>query len=250
MCGSLTEQCYCAAPLAWEPAWQQHENNSNNNLAADNYIRQFEEAYTASYSGLDVKFSSKPADCSYHNLSPSYYPQISPTDKQQQQQQQHQQHQQYMMASEETQSHQPPASQPLYHSNYVADLAPDYIQPYHIFQVTSLRSQLSEADSVTLFRWTSQSVTAEVNRSTILHISVQAGPRSTSLHQSASLVSTETGSQTGRPSTVSTTSSRNVASVCPRRVTVATNKPVTSVHSTTHHFFWFLVRKVYAGSLT
>ena len=159
--------------------------------------------------------------------------------QQQQQQQQQQQHQHYMMASEETQSHQPPASQPLYHSNYVADLAPDYIQPYHIFQVTSLRSQLSEADSVTLFRWTSQSVTAEVNRSTILHISVQAGPRSTSLHQSASLVSTETGSQTGRPSTVSTTSSRNVASVCPRRVTVATNKPVTSVHSTTHHYFGF-----------
>ena len=65
MCGSLTEQCYCPGPGPWEPAWQQQETpGTNNNLAADNYIRQFEEAYTASYSGLEVKFSCKPGDCS------------------------------------------------------------------------------------------------------------------------------------------------------------------------------------------
>ena len=152
MCGSLTEQCYCAAPLAWEPAWQQHEGNSNNNLAADNYIRQFEEAYTASYSGLDVKFSCKPGDCSpgkqfitYHSLSPSYYPQISPSEKHhhhQHQQHQQQQHevQQFNMLGGEEENNQPAGPQSLYHhtNSYVGtdtSVSTDYIQPYHIFQV-------------------------------------------------------------------------------------------------------------------
>ena len=53
VCGSVTDQCYCAQLAAgWEP-WQQQEAASlatNNNT--DAYIRQFEEAYSATYSGL------------------------------------------------------------------------------------------------------------------------------------------------------------------------------------------------------
>ena len=146
VCGGMNDQCYCGqmsgqsnwTDQAWPGHHQEATNSGNNNLAAtDNYIRQFEEAYTASYSGLDVKFC-KPGDLSpskqymnYHNLSPSYYPQISPNDKQHQPQ--------YMLPTEESHSQQPPASQQaLYHSqSYVTDIAPDYIQPYHIFQVTN-----------------------------------------------------------------------------------------------------------------
>ena len=150
VCGSLTEQCYCPGPVPWEAAWPQQETpNTNNNLAADNYIRQFEEAYTASYSGLDVKFSCKPSDCSpnkqfltYHSLSPSYYPQMSPSDKHHHHHhhQQHHEVQQFnILGGEEETNQTAEQSQALYHqtNSYVGpdSVASDYIQPYHIFQV-------------------------------------------------------------------------------------------------------------------
>ena len=170
MCGGAGDHCYCAQMTSclsghggWEAAsghWPQEGLVNNNvNMAADSYIRQFEEAYTASYSnighspghaeagsssgkyssvGSPLKTSSpnktsSSAFLSYHNLGlgSSYYPQLSP-DKQHQylhspeadtgsQQQQQQQSQQHLV----------------YHGNssYNGDMSTDYIQPCHIFQV-------------------------------------------------------------------------------------------------------------------
>jgi len=73
MCGSLTGHCYCPPPSSlssssdyteqWPSSYQWQEPPAS--LAADTYIRQFEQAYSASY-------SSKPVH------SPAYYPQLSP----------------------------------------------------------------------------------------------------------------------------------------------------------------------------
>ena len=75
VCGSVGEQCYCAqmpglsglshglSHGGWETPgqWPGQEagpglglvnSNNNMNMAADSYIRQFEEAYSASYSNL------------------------------------------------------------------------------------------------------------------------------------------------------------------------------------------------------
>ena len=166
VCGGVGDQCYCAQMSGlsghggWEAAghWQPQEAgpshglvNNNVNMAADSYIRQFEEAYSASYSnissspsghavsavGSPLKTSSpnKPSSSaflSYHNLGlgSSYYPQLSPGK----------QHQ-YLHSPEadtSSQQHQQQSQQHLvYHGNssYNGDMSSDYIQPCHIFQV-------------------------------------------------------------------------------------------------------------------
>ena len=132
----MNDQCYCgqmSGQSSWtDQSWPGHHpeagtNSGNNNLtAADSYIRQFEEAYSASY-------SCKPAACSpskyvnYHGLSPSssYYhqpPQLSPSK----QQQQH-----YHGLTPEADQHHG-----LYPGAGSYNNA-DYIQPCHIFQVSS-----------------------------------------------------------------------------------------------------------------
>ena len=73
MCGSLTGHCYCPPPPSslssssdYAEPWQSYQwQEPPASLAADTYIRQFEQAYSASY-------SSKPVH------SPAYYPQLSP----------------------------------------------------------------------------------------------------------------------------------------------------------------------------
>ena len=156
--------------------------NNNVNMAADSYIRQFEEAYSASYSNISPspshaeagsssssgKYStvlgsplktssptktSSSAFLSYHNLGlgSSYYPQLSP-DKQHQylhspeadtsSQQQQQQSQQHLV----------------YHANssYNGDMSSDYIQPCHIFQVCCDTKEMCNIYFLSL-RWTSMS---------------------------------------------------------------------------------------------
>ena len=179
VCGGVGDQCYCAQMPpglsghgGWEAGgqWQPQEagpglglvnNNMNNvNLAADSYIRQFEEAYSASYSNISSspghmeagssssgKFSagsplktSSPnktssAFLSYHNLGlgSSYYPQLSP-DKQHQ----------YLHSPEADNSSQQQQQQHLvYHGNssYNGDMSSDYIQPCHIFQVGTFHDE-------------------------------------------------------------------------------------------------------------
>ena len=144
-CGSVTEHCFCPPPPPsqtsssdYQDTWsviptspyQWPESMSNNNLAADTYIRQFEEAYTASYSG-DSKYSCKPEGLSptkpsmlYHSLSlsPPYYPQLSHTKQPQ--------------ASALTQSfiHTQDDHQAVTYPGY-AEESSDYLQPCQIFQM-------------------------------------------------------------------------------------------------------------------
>ena len=174
VCGGVGDQCYCAQMSGlsghggWEAAghWQPQEAgpslglvNNNVNMAADSYIRQFEEAYSASYSNISSspsghaeagsssgKFSavgsplktsspnksSSSAFRSYHNLGlgSSYYPQLSPGK----------QHQYLHSPETDTssqQQQQQSQQQLVYHGNssYNGDMSSDYIQPCHIFQV-------------------------------------------------------------------------------------------------------------------
>ena len=137
----MSDQCYCGQ-MSGQPSWTDQTwpghapeasgaGGGNNNLsqATDSYIRQFEEAYTASY-------SCKPAQCSpskaasyvsYHGLSPTsaYYhhpPHLSPSK--------HQQHHYHSLTPEADQQHG------LYPGAASYNNA-DYIQPCHIFQVRS-----------------------------------------------------------------------------------------------------------------
>ena len=134
MCGSVTDQCYCGQVSGhnnWDN-WQQQDNttttlvSTNNNMAADSYIRQFEEAYSASYSG-SVTCKPSPTQCSpvksHGYMSPAYYHQMSPNK-------------QYHGAPEDP-HHQPSHSHMTpYNSGYTSnDMVSDYIQPCHIFQV-------------------------------------------------------------------------------------------------------------------
>ena len=137
----MSDQCYCGQMAAghsnWE--WQQHENTApamvttNNNMATDNYIRQFEEAYSASYSNMEDKFSGqcKPPQSSpsksyfsYQSLSPAYYQGSSPTK-----------HQVYTIPSDDHQVQTSQHQQMSYVGSYTSDVTQDYIQPCHIFQV-------------------------------------------------------------------------------------------------------------------
>ena len=94
ICGSQGGQCFCPPPYhrtSPDPWTVSHtapfswDTMDTNTLTADTYIRQFEEAYTASYGGSsnypippEYLVPSKPV-AAYPNPSPAYPPQLSPS---------------------------------------------------------------------------------------------------------------------------------------------------------------------------
>ena len=94
-CYSMTDHCLCPPPPPphttssdYQDTWsvdhtspyQWQDTMDNNNLTANTYIRQFEEAYMASYSNPGGLSPSKPlAVYSSTSTSPSYHPQLSPS---------------------------------------------------------------------------------------------------------------------------------------------------------------------------